>query len=208
MVADSRIYGGESVDERRRSRRVRFRDAALELFGANGYAATPVPAICKAAGLSTRQFYQDFSDREHLLRDLYDSIQDRSMTAVANAVAIALRADANLEAVLRAAVEAFVSVYEEDARMTRVAFIEVVGVSPALEAHRHERRQQWTEQLRGVLLDAEAHGLPVSHTGRLGWVAYLGAVNAAIVERANDPSITRVELLDTMQTLLRPGILG
>ncbi|WP_040524937.1 TetR/AcrR family transcriptional regulator [Gordonia effusa] len=208
MEGESRTYGGESVDERRRSRRLRFRDAALELFGTNGYAATPVPAICKAAGLSTRQFYQEFSDREHLLRDLYDSIQGRSMTAVSEAVTIALGNHADLETVLRAAVGAFVSVYESDPRITRVAFIEVVGVSSAFEAHRHEQRQQWTELLQGVILDAEAHGLPVSHTGRLGWVAYIGAVNAAVVERANDPSITRSELLDTMQTLLRPGILG
>ncbi len=207
-VADPRTYGGENVADRRLSRRRRFLDAALELFGTDGYAATPVPALCRAAGLSTRQFYQEFTDREDVLRALYDTVQDRSMAAVADAVTAAIEAEAPLTDVLARGVEAFVDVYESDARLTRVAFIEVVGVSPAMEAHRHARRTRWAELLHDVVGDGRAHGLELSRAGRLAWAAYIGAVNAAVVEHANDPTISRAELLATMQLLLRPGIIG
>ena len=50
-------YAGKDAAERRDERRGRFREAGLELFGAEpGYRGTRLGDLCKAAGLSSRQF--------------------------------------------------------------------------------------------------------------------------------------------------------
>ncbi|AVM01401.1 TetR/AcrR family transcriptional regulator [Gordonia iterans] len=206
-MSDDRVYGGLSVAERAKDRRARFLAAAVELFGTVGYAATPVPQICRAARLSSRQFYQEFTDREHLLRALYDQIQDHAMEAVATVVLERIGAGDDLDDVLDAGVRAFLAAYD-DPRRIRIAFVEVVGVSPALEEYRHARRAGWGELLQTAVQAGTERGLSLGTATPLQWSAYIGAVNAVIVERARESSITDEEIVLAMRTLLRPGILG
>ena len=56
--------------------------AAIEVIGGRGYAATSVADICAAAGLARSQFYSEFANREALLVDVYDLIQDDALAAV------------------------------------------------------------------------------------------------------------------------------
>jgi AcrR family transcriptional regulator len=206
-MTQARRYAGRDVDERRRDRRDRFLDAALELFGTTGYAATSVSAVCKAAGLSSRQFYAEFTDREHLLRELYDSLQARAQTAVADALATGLE-DSDLDTWIGTAVQAFVEVYRHDPRLVRVSFVEVVGVSPDFEVHRQAQRARWADLLAAAVRSGQSHGLAVGEASPLAWSAYIGAVNAALVLAVSDDTITIEDVIDTMRMLLAPGILG
>lgn len=206
-VSEDRVYGGRAVADRRRDRRERFLAAAVELFGTQGYAGSSVPQVCRAAGLSTRQFYQEFSDREHLLRILYDQLQERSMAQVSARVLERIAAGDEIDAVLDAGVRAFLAVYD-DPRLIRVNFIEAVGVSPAFEEHRHANRARWGELLQTAVQTGAASGLPFAEASTLQWAAYIGAVNAAIVERTLDPTITDEEIVRAMRTLLYPGVIG
>lgn len=72
--AQGRPWRGKSPQERRDARRRRLLDAALELFGTTGYAATSVTTLCARAGVSPRHFYELYAGREQLLADLYDEI--------------------------------------------------------------------------------------------------------------------------------------
>ncbi|WP_433074270.1 TetR/AcrR family transcriptional regulator [Dactylosporangium sp. CA-052675] len=47
--------------------RERLRQAALELFAEQGFAATTVPAITARAGLTTRTFFRHFTDKREVL---------------------------------------------------------------------------------------------------------------------------------------------
>src|SRR5690606_1710260 len=47
--------------------RGRLESAALELFEANGFAATTVPEIAERAGLTTRTFFRHFADKREVL---------------------------------------------------------------------------------------------------------------------------------------------
>ncbi|MEU7871884.1 TetR family transcriptional regulator [Dactylosporangium sp. NPDC049140] len=47
--------------------RERLRQAALELFAEQGFAATTVPAITARAGLTTRTFFRYFADKREVL---------------------------------------------------------------------------------------------------------------------------------------------
>lgn len=195
------------MTDRRRERRERFLAAAVELFGTIGYAGTSVPQVCRAAGLSTRQFYQEFSDREDLLRTLYDQNQDRAMAAVATAVLERVATEDDLDTVLDAGVRAFVEAFD-DPRQARITFVEVVAVSPAFEEYRHARRARWGELLQTALQAGAERGLDVDTATPLQWTAYIGAVNSVIVERTLDPTIGPEQIVATMRTLLRPGLLG
>ncbi|GAA4683139.1 TetR/AcrR family transcriptional regulator [Gordonia humi] len=207
-MAEARSYRGQSIEDRRRQRRGRFLDAALTLFGRDGYAATSVPAVCKEAGHSSRQFYELFSDREQLLRALYDQLQTESRAAVSDALTAALRDEVGLEALLDAGVGAFVDYYAASPERTRVNFIEAVGVSPDFEEHRHAGRAEWSALLGSVTEAGQEQGLAVATTSPLVWAGYIGAVNALIVERSVTESVTTAEVMDAMRRLLRPGVIG
>lgn len=88
--APQRSYAGRTAAERRADRRERLLTAGLELFGTDGYARTPIERICATAGVSTRNFYEEFTGREALLMALHDRVTHRALDAVATA----LRADA------------------------------------------------------------------------------------------------------------------
>ena len=81
-------YGGKTAAERQADRRRRFLDAALELFGNDpGYRATTVAALSEAAGLSTRQFYEEFRTLEDVLAALHLQVNDWAQEAVLAAFA-------------------------------------------------------------------------------------------------------------------------
>src|SRR5262245_52497115 len=75
-------YGGRSAAERQSERRRRFLDAGLEMFGRTGYRATAVAALCETAGLSTRQFYEEFRTLEDVLAELHLEVNDHAERAV------------------------------------------------------------------------------------------------------------------------------
>ena len=65
-------YGGKTAEQRQAERRGRFLDAALRSFGgAPGYRGTTVASLSEAAGLSTRQFYEEFRTLEDVLAALH-----------------------------------------------------------------------------------------------------------------------------------------
>jgi AcrR family transcriptional regulator len=58
--------------------RARFRDAAGDLFGRNGYHATTIDHIVTAAGSSRQTFYLHFADKEAVLSELVDDYTPRA----------------------------------------------------------------------------------------------------------------------------------
>ncbi len=131
--ARGRPWRGQSPQERREARRRRLLDAALELFGTTGYAATSLTALCAQAGVSPRHFYELYSGREPLMADLYDEIVLETARLVDEAYgAAALTASARICAGLAAAI----THQTDDPRRARILHLEAVGVSPWLEQHR------------------------------------------------------------------------
>lgn len=68
--------------------RVRILDAARELFVAQGFAATPVTAIAKAAGVSGPTVFAAFGSKVNLLREVVET----SLAGDTEAVPVAARA--------------------------------------------------------------------------------------------------------------------
>ncbi|MGC4933084.1 TetR/AcrR family transcriptional regulator [Gordonia sp. DT30] len=143
MTGPARRYGGRSVADRLAERRRRFLDAALAEFATAGYTSSSVTSICKAAGLSRRQFYELFDDRESLLIALYDEIQGDARTAVAQALGDSASGDRKHLATV--AMRAYVESVGSDFRRAEVSFVQIVGVSPAVEQHRLDSRAEWMD---------------------------------------------------------------
>lgn len=86
---DGRRYGGASATQRRSDRRERLIRAAIALYGEQGYRRTTVSAVCRAAGLTPRYFYEAFDNSEALLLATVEEVTGFVAQRVAAAAAAA-----------------------------------------------------------------------------------------------------------------------
>ncbi|MCR8691050.1 TetR/AcrR family transcriptional regulator [Rhodococcus pyridinivorans] len=113
-----RSWAGVGIDERRRLRRERLLAVGVDLLGAPDGAAANVRAVCRAAELTERYFYESFTDRDTFVREVYAHVADRARDALTEAVLSAPtlgRAEA--------AVRAFVELMVDDPAKGRVLLL-------------------------------------------------------------------------------------
>ncbi|MEU0676461.1 TetR/AcrR family transcriptional regulator [Streptomyces sp. NPDC006172] len=201
-------YAGKSAAERQAERRRRFLDAALHLFGdAPGYRATTVAALCEAAGLSTRQFYEEFRTLEDVLAALHLQVNDRAEEAVVAAFAAAR--DLPLAERVTAIFRAYAGDVTGDPRRIRITFVEIVGVSPRLEEQRLARRARWVDLICAEAMQAAARGEAAARDYRLAATAFIGSVNGTLHDWSAgwvDATLDEVvdELVRQLLGILRP----
>ncbi|MEX1669388.1 TetR/AcrR family transcriptional regulator [Zhongshania guokunii] len=197
-----RTYGGESAEERLARQRRQFMDAGLELFGTVGYRATTVRMLCKQAGLTDRYFYKTFSDTEDLLAAVYTE----SLDQIQSGVIAAINASASQQPagdLIEAGLEAFFRAFE-NARMARVCWLEVLGVSPRIDTLYTSRIQQFAD----LLLDLGKSMLPdwrLSETEtRITGIALIGAISqSALHWLLEDYCSSRASLISANGRLIR-----
>ncbi|MGW4326639.1 TetR/AcrR family transcriptional regulator [Nocardia sp. NPDC004573] len=173
-----RMYAGQPVEDRQRQRRARFLESGLTVFARDGYANSSVGAICKDAGLSSRQFYEEFTGRESLLLELYEQIDRESRDAVKKA--LDAKSGAKALEVIDAAVRAYVESIGSDPRKARVALVEVVGAGPKVEKFRLAVRREWGSLLAGAAEDAALHGEIPAGDYEMRMLAIIGGVNYVV----------------------------
>lgn len=184
MTAPSRKYAGATTEQRDRARRERLIDAGLELFGTVGYASTTVDAICAAAGVSTRNFYDHFKGREALLVGVYDHIVVEAQAVVAAALAEGAP-HVDLATTARRGLAAFAGFMLADPRRARVNFIEVVGASLTVERHRREVLGRFAALLTEVAHTLMAAGTLIDRepaTLRIYIAILIGGVQEALTD--------------------------
>lgn len=180
-VAESgRRYAGESAADRLARQRRQFLDAGLELFGSVGYRATTVRMLCRQAGLIDRYFYKNFTDTEDLLAAIHTESLDQIQAVVVEAIQTAL-ASGDADTIFEAGLDAFFRAFE-NSRVARVCWLEVLGVSPRIDALYTARIEQFADLLVSVakgllprweLSDEEAH-----FTG----IALIGAISQSAMQ--------------------------
>ncbi|MEV6275429.1 TetR/AcrR family transcriptional regulator [Nocardia sp. NPDC051832] len=176
MTTVGRQYGGRAVTERKAERRLRFLDAATRIFAERGYTDCSLADVCAAAGLSKRQFYEEFQTREDVLVAAYDRIQDEAAAAVIAAVRTVDPA-ADAQTAMHTAMSAYLGSIGSDPFRAKVAFIEVVGVSERMETHRRARRHKWAALLESVVIPRVTPGGRLRGGTHLGASALIGAIN-------------------------------
>lgn len=182
-ATEGRRYAGRAAEERRAERRRRLLDAAVELFGTRGYAATTIEALYTEARLAPRHFYEQFSGREELLRAAYDETID----AVAAAVADARRsAPGGVEGRVRAILEAFARAMLSDPRRARIAYLEVPGTSPGLERHASRVVRGFAGVVEEEARAAAARGALPDRDYALTSMLLVGGTNAILLDWLGD----------------------
>lgn len=169
-------YGGKDATERRAERRRRFLEAGLEMFGAvHGYRGTKIADLCRAAGLSTRQFYEEFHTLEDVLCELHLYVNDVAEQAVLD-ILPAIQDRPPRDRVVQM-LRAYVKGAASDPRHARIAYVEIVGVSPRMDRQRLDRRSVWIDLLGRQVDDAFERGELPPDDYRIAAAAFIGAVN-------------------------------
>ncbi|WP_232664884.1 TetR/AcrR family transcriptional regulator [Pseudonocardia sp. TRM90224] len=182
MDGAERSYGGRTPSERRAERRDRILGAGLELFGTEGYRATSIEKLCAAAGVSTRNFYEEFSGRDALLIAVHDKV----MTAISDASAAAFEAEQDRPSseAAESALTAYISTAFADPRWARIAFVEVLGVGPAVEEHRLAWRDKRCAAFLAMVRRFVERGDAIDRDYGLTAIAFVGAFNELVYEWA------------------------
>lgn len=193
-----RSYGGLPAEVRIAQRRDRFLDAGLELFGTVGYQSTSVRAVCREAGLSERYFYESFANTEALLVGVYrrctDVMHDDVLVAMAVGDHRAPEGSDALGHLVRRTLEAlFASI--RDPRVLRVCWLEVLGVSPAVDATYIAGIDRFAGLVATVM--AGMFGIEADQRIRLVATALVGGVMTTAVrwylDGQNEPVATLVD---------------
>ncbi len=202
-------YAGKTAEERQTERRRRFLDAALQLFGDTpGYRSTSVAALSEAAGLSTRQFYEEFRTLEDVLAALHLQVNDWAEEAAltARAAAEGLPLADRAAAIFRA----YAANVTADPRRIRITFVEIIGVSGRLEEQRLARRARWVTLICMEAEAAVARGEAAPRDYRLAAAAFIGSVNGLLHDWSAgwvDATLDEVvdELVRMLLGILRPA---
>lgn len=126
----TRSYRGLSQDERRAERRARLIAAAIAVYGERGYHQATVKAVCEAAGLTERYFYESFANSEALLIDSFNAVTYSVLGEITQAAREAGRART---ARSRAMLHAYFAALQREPQSARVFLVEIRGVSRAVD---------------------------------------------------------------------------
>jgi AcrR family transcriptional regulator len=115
-----------SQHDRRAQRRSKLIAAAISVYGERGYRQATVKAVCEAAGLTERYFYESFANSGELLIASFNAVTFRVFEASVEAAAAAGRSRTERA---RALLRAYFSALQRDPRSARVFLVEIRGVS-------------------------------------------------------------------------------
>jgi AcrR family transcriptional regulator len=121
-----RLYKGVTTEDRRLERRHRLIGAAVEVYGSIGFKRGSVKAVCQAAGLSERYFYEAFSSADDLL---IASIETMNLAAMER-LRMAARSSSDP---VHGMVAAYFSSIERAPLQSRIFLTEVRGASERVD---------------------------------------------------------------------------
>lgn len=179
-LASGRRYGGVDQQERQRQRRERLVEAALAVFGEQGYHPSTVRDVCKRAELTSRYFYESFDSMEALFEAVYMRV---SRDLMHKTVAALKEAPMVPEKLAEAALRTFLEFIREDPRRARVTLIDAQNVGPGISRISQETDRDFVALLTGFVemlypgLDEKIGLSPVLlSTGLLGAVMRMATV--------------------------------
>lgn len=202
----ARTYGGVAPEQRRADRRERLLLAALELFTSTGFQAAKIADLCALAGVSTRNFYEEFAGKEDVLRTLHDRINSLALEHVT----AELDRLAGKDVVTRIGrlLDVFIETITSDPRLSRLNYVEAVGVSAELEAQHQEWVDRWANFIEAEARHAADSGLAPDRSYRLTAIALVGAATGLLREwQAHDPPLPVEDVAGELRALMLAAIM-
>lgn len=196
------LWRGSTPEQRKDERRERLLAEALEIFGTTGYHSSTVSGICSAAGVSTRTFYELFDQRADVIEALYARVVDQIR---ADIEALPPPTIPGIERWARNAVDAVVGPLLADLRVCRVVEIEIVGLSPQIEARRRRANLAIAQTLDSVQQALAADDRPSRAEREFVGVFVVGGITETLVAHMRTPPSERRsadELLDALTVII------
>ena len=185
-------WSGVPLEDRQALRRGELIDAGVALLGGQSGPALTVRAVCRAAGLTERYFYESFPDRDEFVRAVYDDVCARAMSTLSSSTSA------------RDAVERFVALMVDDPTRGRVLLL-APTVEPVLTRSGANWMPSFIELLQRKVTRITEISQPavqaMAATGLLGaltalFIAYLdGRLNATreqFIDHCVDMVLNRV----------------
>jgi len=129
-LSPARRYRGAEAEERRAQRRGQLIAAAVQVYGERGYQNATVKAVCEAAGLTERYFYESFANSEALLLASFQTVTDLLLQKIELA-GEAAGGDGEHRAL--AILRAYFGTLQCEPRSARVFLVEIRGVSKLVD---------------------------------------------------------------------------
>ncbi len=171
----NRRYRGSSAEERRAQRREQFLAAAIQVYGEQGYRNATVKAVCEAAGLTERYFYESFSNSEELLVASFQAVTRFLLEELEKAGA---GARGGCVERARAVLHAYYEALQHNPQAARVFLVEISGVSPAVDRALEAFLGDYGELLARTLDPHGRHGAadePLLRAGVVGGVIHIAS---------------------------------
>lgn len=147
------VYRKTSATEARKdARRRSLLNASIQLFGANGYHATSVPAIVTEAGSSVGSFYSYFRNKEEIFAAVLEELGEQ----VGAVIERARTTPPDPLHSVPAAVEGLFLHLAENPGMARILIVESSGLSAHLEQVRRGILNRQVEAVRHTLAASSA----------------------------------------------------
>ncbi len=201
----ARAYAGVAPEQRRAERRAKLLQAGLALFTSTGFAATKISELCTEAGVSTRNFYEEFAGKEDLLRELHDLINATAFDRVRAALS-RLETD-DLVTRVTTLLDVFVLSVTADPRMPRLNYVEAVGVNAEIERQHVRWVNAWAEFIESEALRAAEAGMAPRRSYRLTAIALVGSITGLLREwQAHEPPLAVEEIATEIRELMLAAI--
>lgn len=199
MSNPSRSYAGKTADQRAAERRDRLVEATIAVLAERGEHGTTMTAICAAAKLTERYFYESFAHRDEALVAALDRVSDELVALAVTSVEQATGdPQTRVETVTAALVDHLVGHPDRAA---------VIGVHSQATPALRERRRALVGALSAVviheaadLFGPDARTGTAAHWGAIAYVAGLSELVAAW--HAGDPVLTPRTLREAAADLL------
>ncbi len=174
-------------------------DAAVELFGERGYAATGIGAICERAGLAKTALYHHFGNKEGLLAEVVERVEGEWIEELQKRVYLAQDVEQRIDLLI----EGWAQIAQKSPHLWRlpiVAGLEQADHSPRI---RQALAQVWARAERALaegIEDSIGRKLPelelVAHT-------VISLLQAAMLKQIAQPDPARLarELAELALTL-------
>jgi AcrR family transcriptional regulator len=172
----SRVYGGQTGDERAAARRDALIAAAFSLVAEEGWRGVNIEGVCRRAALNKRYFYESFEGLDMLISAVTTWLADDAIDVTLRAIDPELPRDESTAH----AIAAFVAYLTDDPRRARVLF----GAVPADDAAAGPR----AAAIRRLIAIVEAHGRSIyavsdeEPAGELSAAMIIGGTSQAILD--------------------------
>ncbi|WP_296948075.1 TetR/AcrR family transcriptional regulator [uncultured Massilia sp.] len=165
-----RTYRGVPHDERRAQRRGQLIAAGITVYGERGYRHATVKAVCEAAGLTERYFYESFANSEELLIACFRTVTENVMVEIRTA---ASAAGAGRPDRVRAVLRTYLAALQREPRSARVFLVEIRGVSRAVDKALDLALRAIGSDLARFVAPPDASDDPLLQAGVVGGVIHI-----------------------------------